>query len=62
MAPDSLLRRVRWANLARVVALPVVVAAVVLWPRLSPPPRPAPPPAPARQPPPNPLATEFGVP
>src|SRR3954452_9183803 len=38
MPPDSLLRRVRWGNLARVCALPAVVLLVVLWPRLSPPP------------------------
>src|SRR4051794_3745920 len=40
MPPDSLLRRVRWGNLARLLALPAVVVLVVLWPRLSPaPPR-----------------------
>src|SRR4051812_43143178 len=40
MRPDSLLRRVRWGNVARLLALPAVVALVVLWPRLSPaPPR-----------------------
>src|SRR4051812_15642972 len=40
MPPDSLLRRVRWGNLARLLALPTVVLLVVLWPRLSPaPPR-----------------------
>jgi hypothetical protein len=40
MPPDSLLRRVRWGNVARLLALPAVVVLVVLWPRLSPaPPR-----------------------
>src|SRR4051795_11827642 len=40
MPPDSLLRRVRWGNVARLLALPAVVLLVVLWPRLSPaPPR-----------------------
>src|SRR5215211_4133775 len=38
MAPDSLLRRVRWGNVARVLALPAIVVLVVLWPRLSAPP------------------------
>ena len=38
MRSDSLLRRVRWGNVARLVALPAFVALVVLWPRLSPPP------------------------
>src|SRR3954470_12193254 len=38
MPPDSLLRRVRWGNVARLLALPAVVALVALWPRLSPPP------------------------
>ena len=35
MPSDSLLRRVRWGNVARLVALPAIVALVVLWPRLS---------------------------
>ena len=40
MPADSLLRRVRWGNVARLLALPAVVLLVVLWPRLSPaPPR-----------------------
>src|SRR3954447_20657876 len=47
MPPDSLLRRVRWGNLARLLALPAVVLLVVLWPRLSP----APPRLPAARPP-----------
>ena len=38
MPSDSLLRRVRWGNVARLAALPAIVALVVLWPRLSPPP------------------------
>src|SRR6476659_4434496 len=36
MPSDSLLRRVRWGNVARLVALPAIVALVVLWPRPSP--------------------------
>jgi hypothetical protein len=36
--PDSLLRRVRWGNLARLLALPAAALLVVLWPRLAPPP------------------------
>src|SRR3954464_15627506 len=46
MPPDSLLRRVRWGNLASLLALPAVVLLVVLWPRLSP----APPGLPAARP------------
>lgn len=34
---SDLLNRVRWANLARAAAVLVIVAAVVLWPRLGPP-------------------------
>jgi hypothetical protein len=59
MPPDSLLRRVRWGNVARLLALPAVVLLVLLWPRLSP----APPRLPAAAPPPpSPLDTEFGEP
>jgi hypothetical protein len=61
MAPDSLLRRVRWANVARVLALPAIALAVALWPRLSAPPPRAPaaeasPVAPAPTPTPTPAA------
>jgi len=34
---SDLLRRVRWSNVARVVAAVAVVAAIVAWPRLGPP-------------------------
>ena len=68
--PTGLLGRIRWANLARVMALPAVLALVLAWPHL----RGDPPrlPAAARRassrvitaapPPPDALAAEFGLP